>query len=280
MVVAQARKLGIVLISIRSRTPTTAMRRIQLARRVTLGVLAVVLVCIAYSAMRAVAPGMERTMPSWMAIVRELSRNAGFYTNHLTFSMVSALLGLLSGISLGFIAGCVAGLSESAYQMLAPPAVWLKATPVIALSPVLTYLLSGPRHVAVASACVICFFPVFQNVADGLRQPPDSISDYFASTNPSRLQQLVIIELPRASGFTIAGAKTASTLAVVGATVGEFMEASQGLGFLITHAFSRTDMLELVSTILLTGVLGISMYILVEAVARLLGDRFVSTGEK
>jgi NitT/TauT family transport system permease protein len=86
----------------------------------------------------------------------------------------------------------------------------------------------------------------------------------------TRLQEFFRIRLPFAVPFIFSGLKVAITLSVVGAVVGEFVAADQGLGYLITTstAFFKTPVAFGAMAIL--SVLGIVFFQVISAAERIL----------
>ena len=68
----------------------------------------------------------------------------------------------------------------------------------------------------------------------------------------------------------MAGVKVAVTLAVVGAVVGEFAGGSDGLGHVLQSANGNLDAPLLFAVLILMSVIGILLFVLVEAAEALL----------
>jgi NitT/TauT family transport system permease protein len=68
----------------------------------------------------------------------------------------------------------------------------------------------------------------------------------------------------------MAGLKVAVTLAVVGAVVGEFVGATEGLGYVLLVANGNLDAPMLFADLLLMSAIGIILFVLVEVAEALL----------
>ncbi|MFQ6000434.1 MAG: ABC transporter permease, partial [Anaerolineae bacterium] len=85
----------------------------------------------------------------------------------------------------------------------------------------------------VVVCALIVFFPVLVNTIVGLRSVERELVDLLRSLGANRWQMLTMLEAPAALPVLLGGLKIGVTLSVVGAVVGEFVAADEGLGFLI-----------------------------------------------
>jgi putative riboflavin transport system permease protein len=83
---------------------------------------------------------------------------------------------------------------------------------------------------------LIVFFPMLVNIMVGIRSVPEELRELMRSLEAGRWQTFRLLELPSALPILLGGLRIAATLSVVGAVVGEFVGADQGLGFLINQA--------------------------------------------
>jgi NitT/TauT family transport system permease protein len=235
----------------------------------------VLLVLALYTVSRHTVPHWSDVLPGAQGVLIELAGHARYYVKHTVRTAVAAGEGLGIGICLGVLAGILAGVSTRLSLALSPVAIWTKATPIIALSPFLMLVLVGNEAAMPAlSAALICFFPIFVNVAHGLREEALAELEYLASLRPGVFQLLWLVQIPRAAGFAIAGVKTASTLAVVGATVGEFLAPRRGIGFVILDAQQHTNNPRLLLAVLLSGLVGVTFYVGSDLVTTFIVRRF------
>jgi NitT/TauT family transport system permease protein len=82
---------------------------------------------------------------------------------------------------------------------------------------------------------------MLMNVIVGIRTVPQDERGLMRTLNASRWQTLLKLELPSALPIMLGGLKISTTLAVIGAVVGEFVGANTGLGYLINLARSQYD---------------------------------------
>jgi NitT/TauT family transport system permease protein len=88
------------------------------------------------------------------------------------------------------------------------------------------------------------------------------------SYRATRWQTFLKLELPAALPILLGGLKVGATLAVIGATVAEFVRPTQGLGYLILTAKNRFDTdLVFVALFVLVGI-ALALYGLVSLAER------------
>jgi NitT/TauT family transport system permease protein len=80
---------------------------------------------------------------------------------------------------------------------------------------------------------LIVFFPVLVNTIVGVRAVPAALYDLMHSLHASRPQIFWKVEVPASLPVFLGGLRVGATLSVIGAIVGELVDAEEGLGFLL-----------------------------------------------
>jgi NitT/TauT family transport system permease protein len=135
-----------------------------------------------------------------------------------------------------------------------------QALPAIAIAPLLVLWMGyGLRTVAVLCAFIV-FFPMVVNTAVGIRTLDHEILDAARVDGAGFWPLLLHFELPLAMPVILAGLKTALTLSITGAVVGEFVIGDRGMGGLLTIARGNFDTPLAFATIAMLMVLAAIMY--------------------
>ena len=85
-------------------------------------------------------------------------------------------------------------------------------------------------------SALVAFWPVLVGGLRGLRAVPSDTFDLMRSLGATRWQVLVKIRIPGSLGYLFAALKVASSLAVVGAIIGELVGSVRGVGHMINNA--------------------------------------------
>lgn len=182
---------------------------------------------------------------------------------------VGALWGFLLAATLGFGTALGLGVSRSLRASLYPWLLVLQMTPVIVLTPIIV-LWAGPGLPGIVTITwLISFFPIVANTTQGLLSTDMNHVALFRMANASRLQELLLLRVPSAMPFYLAGLRIAATLAPIGAIFGEYMVGNSsggtgGLGFLVYSYNTQIKIPALFATALTSCLLG---FIFVAAVA-------------
>lgn len=155
---------------------------------------------------------------------------------HAAATLLEVTLGMLLGVTLATITGYLLSKSRLLERMLSPYLVASQAVPIVAIAPLLVIWFGPGMFSKVLICALIVFFPVLVNTVVGMRAVPENLRDLMRSMQATTLQTLRFLEIPAAMPVFLGGLRVGATLSVIGAVVGEFVGADQGLGFLVNLA--------------------------------------------
>ena len=199
----------------------------------------------------------------------------GIIEPHLGTTLVEVVLGFGVGVALAVVAGYSLARSALIERLLSPYLVAAQAVPILALAPLLVLWFGNGLLSKVIICSLIVFFPVAVATMVGIRSVDARLLELGRSLRASRRQVLLTLEVPAALPNILGGMRVGVTLAVVGALVGEWAGANQGLGVLINLARgSLFDIPLMFATLLTIALVGIVLYLIVVVVERrLVGSR-------
>ena len=119
-------------------------------------------------------------------------------------------------------------------------------------------------------AFLICFFPILIDALIGFKSTPKEVIWLARSMGAPRRRIFFNFQLPAALPHIFAGLKVASTLAVVGAVVGEFVAADSGLGYQLIVANGTLDVVLSFAIVVVLSILGVLLFAVVDLAERLL----------
>lgn len=181
---------------------------------------------------------------------------------HFTTTMWEAVLGFILGSLIGFFVGIAMAESKLFSNIALPYVIASNAIPVVAIAPIIIlWFGQGFISKAIVSA-FLCFFPLVINTYKGLNEYNLIYKELFQLYGSSKRDFLLKFKLPNAVPFIVSGLKLNATFAVVGAVVAEFIGANAGLGFGMLQASYSLNTPRLWGYILISCLLGITMYLL------------------
>ncbi len=202
----------------------------------------------------------------WSRFLKAISDGSLIY--HTGITLAEIILGLLAGITFATMTGYALAKSRSLEKILSPYLVASQAIPVVAIAPLLVIWLGDGILSKVVICALIVFFPVLVNTVVGVRAVPLALYDLMHSIRATRLQILLKLEVPASLPVLLGGLRIGATLSVIGAIVGELVDAQQGLGFLLQLGDFQYDTSMVFVAVFMLIALALSMYGLVTLLER------------
>lgn len=190
----------------------------------------------------------------------------GTLPKHASVTLEEMLYGLLVGLGIGLLAGYAIGKAPLLENILSPVIVGFQSTPIVAYAPLLVIWFGSGITSKIVTTAVIVFFPTLVNTIVGVRSVSPNLRDMMRSLRAGRWQTFRYLEAPSALPVILAGLKTSTTLAVIGAVVGEFVSQGSGLGYLVTSARNLYDTPLVVVAVLTMTAISLSLYGLVACI--------------
>jgi NitT/TauT family transport system permease protein len=209
------------------------------------------------------ASGLPRfILPSPMDVLKRLIESLadGSLLYHTGVTLLEVLLGLLVGVTLATVLGYGIAKSRSLEKILEPYLVASQAIPIIAIAPLLVIWLGHGIVSKVVICALIVFFPVLVNTVLGIRAVPPALYDMMNSLRASRRQVMFKLEVPASLPVLLGGLRIGATLSVIGAIVGELVDAKAGLGFLLKVGDFQFDTSMVFVAVIMLVVLALSLY--------------------
>jgi NitT/TauT family transport system permease protein len=167
----------------------------------------------------------------WRSFVKTLVNGTLLY--HTAITLTEIVLGMLAGVTFATVVGYTLAKSRTLEKILSPYLVASQAVPIVAIAPLLVIWLGGGILSKVLICALIVFFPVLVNTVVGVRAVPTALYDLMNSVRATRWQILLKLELPASLPILLGGLRVGATLSVIGAIVGELVDAEKGLGYLL-----------------------------------------------
>lgn len=187
----------------------------------------------------------------------------GFQTGQLWYATLATLKEVVLGFSLSAVAAFVIGTLISQIRivevMIYPYIVAIQTLPKIALAPLILVWVGVGIESKVIIAAMVSFFPMLVNNIVGLKSAPSEKIDLMRSLSASRWKIFLMIQFPEALPYIFAGLNIGIVLSVLGAIVGEFIGAKEGLGYQILQMNYNLDTPGVFAALVVLGVMGIGL---------------------
>jgi NitT/TauT family transport system permease protein len=184
----------------------------------------------------------------------------GYLWPHIAHTLIEVVLGLALGSLMGFVGGVALGESARLRRVLMPYVVLSQVVPKLALAPLFIVWFGFGALPTVVITALICFFPLLENTATCMQQVDPRQLELFRMLRANAWQTLWRLKVPAGLPGIMAGLRVAVVLAWVGAVVGEFIGASQGLGALIIAAQGSMDTPLMFAVLTVITALGLVFY--------------------
>ena len=160
---------------------------------------------------------------------------------HIWVTLHEVVVGYTIGAVAGLVLGFVLGRSQMLSDLLQPFIIGLYSIPKIALAPLFIVWFGIGIESKVAVVVLATFFLVFFNTYSGLLNVNEELVQLARLMKASWAQTIWRVILPASASQIFLGLKTAVPYAVIGAVIGEYIGAKEGLGFFVLYASQTFD---------------------------------------
>ena len=193
--------------------------------------------------------------PSPWAVAQTLYAKRDVLLANLLPTAGEALGGFLIG---NFMAIAVATLfvhSRRLQEIFFPVVVMFNSIPVVAKAPILVLMMGNGVEPKIAIAALVCFFPTLVNGVRGLEAVNPQAMELMRVLSASRSEIFFKLRVFSALPYLFSALRIAASMAVIGAVVGEWIGATQGIGAMIIQATYNFDAALLYAAIIMSACL-------------------------
>ncbi len=158
---------------------------------------------------------------------------------HAGVTLMEIVAGIAVAIGVAVPLAIVMFYNPAVERALAPILIASQAVPVFAVAPLLVIWLGYGIASKVFMASVIIFFPITVSLLEGFKTCDKDYRLLFRLMGASYWQTMRMLLWPWALPQFFAGLKVGVSVATIGAVIGEWVGAQQGLGYLMIQANAR-----------------------------------------
>ncbi|MGW2300718.1 ABC transporter permease [Streptomyces sp. NPDC001809] len=245
----------------RSRTRSLTVR--------ALGPVALLGLWWASSATGLLTPDVLASPAQVIGAVGELWGN-GQLPDALATSLTRSGIGLVIGLAAGLTLGITTGFTRLGDELLDSSLQTLRTIPFLSLVPLFMVWFGINETAKILLIAVATTFPMYVSTSGGVRNTDRKLVEAMRSFGLGRLAIVRQVVLPGALPSLLAGLRLSMTLSVIALIAAEEINATEGIGYLMSQAqsYARTDILAV--CILVYGLLGLTADVLVRGLERVL----------
>ena len=207
-------------------------------------------------------------VPTPLKVVLKLGADAGLLLTNALPTAIESLTGFVLGNLVAILLAVLFVYSRPVRAAYFPVVLFFNTIPILALAPIIVLIFGLGMLPKIVIAAVICFFPTLVNMIRGLEMPTSSELELFRILSARPAETFWRLRAPRSLPLLFTSLKIAATTCVVGAIVGEWIGANQGLGALIIQSTFNYQTERLYAAVFTSSFLGLLFFGIVTLVER------------
>lgn len=229
---------------------------------------AIVLVLIIWQAicMSGLVPGYM--LPSPFQVMQAFLSEFPLLMENAKVTLAEAFIGLLCGVTIGFLMAVLMDRFEKLYKAFYPLIVLTQAIPTVAIAPLLVLWFGYEMLPKVILIVIATFFPITVGVLEGFRSADEDAVNLLRAMGASRMQIFRYIKFPGAMGSFFASLRISASYSVVGAVISEWLGGFSGLGVYMTRVKKAFSFDKMFAVIFLISFLSLVLMKLVDLAQR------------
>jgi ABC-type nitrate/sulfonate/bicarbonate transport system permease component len=249
--------------------PALPARRWRARPRWVDRVAGIALVVVAWHLLAVTVLAASRGVPTPGDVLRQLWHDRDSYPPNVKTTLHEALVGYFWGNLIALALGLLFELVPIVEGPLLRLAIASFNIPLVAIAPILVVTLSGDGPKAALAALAVFFTTLIATVL-GLRSADVTSLDLIRAYGGGTGTALRKVKLWAALPSVFAGLRIAAPAALLGAVIGEFLGANQGLGVAMINAQSSFAVARTWGIALVISALAGVLYLIASVLARLL----------
>ena len=206
--------------------------------------------------------------PSPGAVAQTLWAKREVLLANLLPTAAEALGGFLIGNGLAIAVATLFVHNRRLQQIFFPVVVMFNSIPVVAKAPILVLIMGNGVEPKIAIAALVCFFPTLVNGVRGLEAVNPQAMELMRVLSASRSEIFFKLRVYSALPYLFSALRIAASMSVIGAVVGEWIGATQGIGAMIIQATYNFDSALLYAAITMSACLSGSFFAVIVLLER------------
>jgi NitT/TauT family transport system permease protein len=207
--------------------------------------------------------------PPWEVLARTFTDRAVLAAHGVT-TMSEILIGLAISVLAAIPLGIAIVAIPVVERLLYPIIVAFNAIPKVALAPLFVVWFGYGLLPRVLITTSIAFFPILVSTITGLVSIDPDYLRLARVLHAREVQVFLRMRLPHALPSIFSGIKVATSLAVIGGIIGEFVASDKGWGYLLVQASGTLDTTIMFSVVIILAIVASALFYAVAFLERLI----------
>ncbi|MFM0340844.1 ABC transporter permease [Paraburkholderia fungorum] len=207
--------------------------------------------------------------PSPLLVLETLLSKSDVLLQNLVPTAIEATGGFLLGNLAAILIATVFVHNKTLQDIFYPVAVMINSIPVVAKAPILVLIMGNGLEPKITIAAIVCFFPTLVNMVRGLQAVNPQAMELMQILSASKREIFFKLRLYASLPYLFSALRIAASMSVIGAVVGEWIGATQGIGAMIIQATYSFDSALLYTAIIMSAVLSGLFFLAIAIVERL-----------
>ena len=207
-------------------------------------------------------------LPSPVQMLKAMYTDASALAQNALTTLFEAIVGLLIGVAVGYLAAMIMDNWDGAYKALYPLIVVTQTIPTVAIAPLLVLWFGYDMKPKIILIILCTFFPVAVGVLDGFRSvDPDEVN-LLRAMGATKAQIFRHIKFPGALPNFFSGLRISVAYAIVGAVLAEWLGGFRGLGVYMIRVKKSFAYDRMFAVILLISVISLILLWIVNLIQK------------
>lgn len=211
----------------------------------------------------------EYILPGPVDVIIAFKNDFGLLIEHSKITLTESMIGLIIGVTLGFLVALIMENFKTLYKMSYPILIITQTIPTVAIAPLLVLWFGYEMSAKVVLIVIVTFFPVTIGVLDGFKSVDPDMIKLFKSMGATKLQILWYAKLPHVKSYFFAGVRISAAYSIVGAVIAEWLGGYGGLGVYMTIVRKSYSFDKMFATIFLISILSIILIKIVDIIQKI-----------
>ena len=217
------------------------MKKKQININKLIPVLSVLMVLVSWEIIVVLFDIQKYILPRPTNVLMKIVDNYELVLSHAKYTVFEAVVGILGSVVIAVLTAIVLDKVKIIKSFVYPLLTISQTVPLMAIAPLLLIWFGFGVDAKILVVILVCYFPITINIISGFDEIDQDEIDLFKVMKASTLNTYKKLKIPYALPYFFSGLKIATTYAVLGALIAEYMGGANGLGIYLIRAMKSFD---------------------------------------